>query len=88
MDVYVCMHACTYVHVCTVRMYVCTYVCMYVRMYVCMYVCMYVRMYVCMYVCSLPSLPASELTACSDPVSFSLAVKPSKQLSSGIAPEV
>ena len=38
-----------------VRMYVCTYVCMYVcvyvRMYVCTYVCMYVCVYVRMYVC-------------------------------------
>ena len=40
----VCMYVCTYV-----RRYVCMHACMYVRMYACVHVSMYVCMYVCMY---------------------------------------
>jgi len=45
-------------YVCTVRMYVCIYVCVYEHMYVytsimqiCLCICLYVFMYICIYIC-------------------------------------
>ena len=45
LSIYVRMHACMYVYVCT-DVYICMCMCMYVCMYVCMHACMYPYMYI------------------------------------------